>query len=186
MFIIINLICLTARPYLPRGKVVDEHLHSKSEAEYAVTTGHTVEETHAPLHSYNLVLRGTLCLAAIACFYVMIGAFWAYIERMGVTAGFDDNFIAAALSITTLLSALGCFVASKISRKHGPSPPLLAAPVLIAVVLVWLGMQTVAFTFVAVLMICQLLWNGVGIFELRKQTITACAQFGHVGCAHTN
>jgi predicted MFS family arabinose efflux permease len=165
-FIIINLICLMAWPFLPRGKVADEHVHSKSEAEYAFATGHTVEATHAPSHSYNLVLLGTLCLAAIACFYIMIGAFWAYIERMGVTAGFDDNFIAAALSITTLLSAVGCFVAYKISRKQGQSKPLLAAPVLIAVLLVWLGMHTVAFTFVAVLMIYSLLWNGVDIFQL--------------------
>lgn len=165
-FIIINLLCLMTWPYLPRGKVADELVHSKSEAEYAVATGHTVDETHAAPHSYNLVLLGTLCLAAIACFYVMIGAFWTYIERMGVTAGFDDNFIAAALSITTLLSAIGCFIAYKISRKKGQSIPLLAAPVLIAVVLVWLGMHTVAFTFVAVLMIYQLLWNGVDIFQL--------------------
>ena len=165
-FIIINLICLMACPYLPRGKVADEHVHSKSEAEYAVATGHTVEETHAPSHPYNLVLLGSLCLAAIACFYIMIGAFWTYIERMGVTAGFDDNFIAAALSITTLLSAAGCFVAYKISRKQGQSKPLLAAPVLIAVILVWLGMHTVAVTFVAVLMIYSLLWNGVDIFQL--------------------
>ncbi len=165
-FIIVNLICLMAWPYLPRGKFADEHAHSKSEAEYAVAAGHTVEETHAPSHSYNLALLGTLCLAAIASFYIMIGAFWAYIERMGVTAGFDDNFVAAALSITTLLSAIGCFVAYKISRKQGQSKPLLAAPVLIAVVLVWLGMNTVAFTFVAVLMIYQLLWNGVDIFQL--------------------
>jgi hypothetical protein len=32
--------------------------------------------------------------------------------------------------------------------------------------LVWLGLNTVAFTFVAVLMIYQLLWNGVDIFQL--------------------
>jgi len=36
----------------------------------------------------------------------------------------------------------------------------------IAVILVWLGLHTVAFTFVAVLMIYQLLWNGVDIFQL--------------------
>lgn len=165
-FIIINLICLMAWPNLPRGKLADEHIHGKSEAEYAVASGHTVNEINSQPHSFNLVLLGTLCLAAIACFYIMIGAFWAYIERMGVTAGFDDNFIAAALSITTLLSLLGCFVAYKISRKRGQSKPLLAAPVLIAVVLVWLGLNTVAFTFVAVLMIYQLLWNGVDIFQL--------------------
>jgi predicted MFS family arabinose efflux permease len=151
---------------LPRGKVSDDHVHSKSEAEYAVATGHTVVETHEPQHSYNLVLLGTLCLAAIACFYVMVGAFWAYIERMGVTAGFDDNFIAAALSITTLLSVVGCYFAYKISRRKGQSKPLLIAPVLIAAVLIWLGMNTVAFTFVAVLLLYQPSWKAVDIFQL--------------------
>jgi len=165
-FIIFNLICLVALPFLPHGKISDEHLHSKSEAEYAVAGGAAVEEARAAPRAFNLALLGTLCLAAIACFYIMIGAFWAYIERMGVTAGFNDNFIAAALSITTLLSVVGCLVAYKVSRKQGQSKPLLAAPVLIAVVLVWLGLNTVAFTFVAVLMIYQLLWNGVDIFQL--------------------
>jgi predicted MFS family arabinose efflux permease len=165
-FIIVNLACLMAWPYLPRGGGNDEHAHSKSEAEFALASGHAVDESHVAPKSYNLFVLGSLCLAAIACFYIMVGAFWTYIERMGVTAGFGDNFIAAALSVTTLLSVLGCFIAYRISRKQGQSRPLLAAPVLIAVVLIWLGMHTVAFTFVAVLMIYQLLWNGVDIFQL--------------------
>jgi len=165
-FIIINLVCLMAWPYLPRGKHGDEHVHTKAEGEFAVATGHLPEGYGAPTPPFNLALLGTLCLAAIACFYVMVGAFWAYIERLGVKAGFEDNFIAAALSITTLLSVLGCFVAYRVSRKRGQSKPLLAAPFLIAAILVWLGLNTVAFTFVAVLMIYQLLWNGVDIFQL--------------------
>jgi len=165
-FIIINLICLMAWPFLPRGKYGDEHAHSKAEGEYAIATGHMPDGEAAGARPFNLAVLGTLCLTAIACFYIMVGAFWAYIERMGVQAGFEDNFIAAALSITTLLSVLGCFVAYKVSRKRGQSKPLLAAPVLIAVVLIWLGLNTVAFTFVAVLMIYQLLWNGVDIFQL--------------------
>lgn len=165
-FIIINLICLLAWPFLPRGRHVDEHARSKAEGEYALATGHMPDSEPRPTRSFNLPLLGSLCLAAIACFYVMVGAFWAYIERLGVRAGFEDNFIAAALSITTLLSVAGCLVAYKVSRRQGQSKPLLAAPLLIAVVLIWLGLHTVAFTFVAVLMIYQLLWNGVDIFQL--------------------
>ena len=127
-FISINLICLLAWPFLPRGKVATNNALGRSEVEMAVGTGTPAIEVHGQQHAYNLVLLGSLCLAAIACFYVMIGAFWAYIERMGVTAGFNDNFIAAALSITTLLSIVGCLVAYRISRKQGQSRPLLAAP----------------------------------------------------------
>jgi len=165
-FISINLICLLAWPFLPRGKVATNNTLGRSEVEMAVTAGTPASEVHGQQQAYNLVLLGSLCLAAIACFYVMIGAFWAYIERMGVTAGFNDNFIAAALSITTLLSIVGCLVAYKISRRQGQSRPLLAAPLLIAVVLVWLGTNTVAATFVVVLIIYQFLWNGVDIFQL--------------------
>ncbi len=165
-FIIINLVILTVWPFLPRGKRGDQHVHTRSEAEFAVATGHMADEELPLTHDFNLPLLGTLCLAAIACFYVMIGGFWAYIERMGVAAGFDDNFVAAALSITTLLSVLGCYIAYGISKRQGQSKPLLAAPIGIAALLVWLGMHTVAFTFVTVLLAYQLLWNGVDIFQL--------------------
>jgi len=165
-FIAINVLCLFAYPYLPHGKYASNHMASKSEAEFAVTSGHLTEPALAVSHQYNLPLLSMLCLTAIACFYIMIGAFWAYIERMGVTAGFDDNFIAAALSITTLLSLAGCYVAYSLSKVQGQSKPLIAAPIVIAIILVWLGLHTVAFTFVAVLMIYQLLWNGVDIFQL--------------------
>lgn len=165
-FIAINVLCLFAYPYLPRGKFASDHMASKSEAEFVVTNRHLAEPAPAVSHQYNLPLLSMLCLTAIACFYIMIGAFWAYIERMGVTAGFDDNFIAAALSITTLLSLAGCYVAYSLSKVQGQSKPLIAAPIVIAVILIWLGLHTVAFTFVAVLMIYQLLWNGVDIFQL--------------------
>ena len=165
-YIIINLICLMAWPFLPRGKFSDPHVRRESEAEFSAAPGRVAGNGDSTTPGFNLPLLGSLCLAAITSFYVMVGAFWAYIERMGVTAGFDDNFIAAALSITTLLSLAGCLIAYRISRKNGQSKPLLAAPLLIAVVLVWLGMQPVAFTFVAVLTIYQLLWNGVDIFQL--------------------
>jgi len=165
-FIAINVLCLFAYPYLPRGKYASNHITSKSEAELAVTSGHLAEPAPAVSHQYNLPLLSMLCLTAIACFYIMIGAFWAYIERMGVTAGFDDNFIAASLSITTLLSLVGCYVAYSLSKVQGQSKPLIAAPIVIAIILIWLGLHTVAFTYVAVLMSYQLLWNGVDIFQL--------------------
>lgn len=159
-FIIINVICLLAWPFLPTGK------RSGAQVGSPLSVDQAPDFTQAKAAPYNLVLLGGLCLAAIACFYAMIGAFWAYIERMGVAAGFEDNFIAAALSITTLLSVLGCLVAYRIAMKQGQSRPLLVAPLLIALILVWLGQHTVAATYVAVLILYQLMWNGVDIFQL--------------------
>ncbi|GAB3112233.1 MFS transporter [Aestuariicella hydrocarbonica] len=68
-----------------------------------------------------------LCLLAVSCFYITIGSFWAYIERAGVDAGLSDEFIANTLTIGTLFTLLGCFVATWLSNKAGQSKPLLVA-----------------------------------------------------------
>lgn len=67
-FISINLICLLAWPFLPRGKVATNNALGRSEVEMAVRTGTPAIEVHGQQHAYNLVLLGSLCLATIACF----------------------------------------------------------------------------------------------------------------------
>ncbi len=99
-------------------------------------------------------------------FSVMIGSFWAYIERLGVSVGFSDDFIANALSITTVLSITGAYIAFKVSRSQGQSKPMLWALMALVFVLVWLGMHPVAFTYFVVLAIYQLLWNGIDVYQL--------------------
>ena len=165
-FILLNALILLTWPFLPRDRHADTQLRSLSEAGNPPSARQPSGGLEPGNSRFNLPLLGSLCLVAIASFYLMIGGFWAYIERMGVAAGFDDDFIAASLSATTLLSVLGCYIAYRIARQQGQSRPLIVAPLGIAIVLLWLGVHTVATTFVTVLLVYQLLWNGVDIFQL--------------------
>lgn len=169
-FIAINLLCLTTYRFWPKGRFTQEHTIDSAETEASADPGHS-SDSPAPRHDqtpapFSLPLLGGLCLLAIAMFYVTVGGFWAYIERMGVSAGLDDDFISLSLALTTLISLAGCYIAYRLSRNQGQSRPLIAALGLIALSLIWFGSYTVAFSFFAVLVIYQLLWNGIDIYQL--------------------
>jgi predicted MFS family arabinose efflux permease len=111
-------------------------------------------------------LLAALCLAAIALVYVAIGSYWAYAERMGVAAGISANWVHRFLSVGVLLSAAGCFVAFRISKRLGQSRPLLGAlGALAAVLLIDSGWPT-ALMYVIALGTLQLCWNFIDIFQL--------------------
>lgn len=63
----------------------------------------------------------------MGCFYITIGAFYAYIERAGVDAGLSDGFINNTLTLGTLFALLGCAVATWMSNRFGQSKPLFVA-----------------------------------------------------------
>jgi predicted MFS family arabinose efflux permease len=107
-----------------------------------------------------------LCLSAVALVYLAIGSYWAYAERMGLSAGISADWVHRILSLGVLLSALGCFTAFRVSRRLGQSTPLLGALSILAVVLLLdSGWQT-PLMYVLTLGTLQLCWNFIDIFQL--------------------
>jgi predicted MFS family arabinose efflux permease len=74
-----------------------------------------------------------LCLFAVFCFYMMIGGYWAFIVPIGVSIGFDTEFVGQMLSAGILLSLISCLAAYRLSQRLGQSKPLLFALGIIAI-----------------------------------------------------
>ena len=107
-----------------------------------------------------------LCLFAITAFYVCIGGFWAYIERLGVDRGLSTSFIALSLSLTTVFSLAGCFGAYWLSKRAGQSLPLVVAFGAIGVAVFMMGLVTTPVIYFAGLIVFQFLWNAADIYQL--------------------
>jgi predicted MFS family arabinose efflux permease len=117
-------------------------------------------------------IRGTipalsaLCLVAVAFFYVAIGSYWTYAERMGLESGLPSSAVHALLSIGVLLSAAGCLLAFWLSQRVGQSRPLLVALGLLAVTLMLHAAIPQPSMYIITLGVLQLSWNFVDIFQL--------------------
>jgi len=107
-----------------------------------------------------------LCLMAVALFYVSIGSYWAYAERMGIGFGISTQQVHWLLSAGVLLSAAGCLSARTIGHRIGQSRALLVALAMLASTLLIHGLFPTAIMFVVTLAVLQLCWNFIDIFQL--------------------
>jgi DHA1 family inner membrane transport protein len=108
----------------------------------------------------------TLCLISVACFYVTIGGYWAYCERIGLTVGLSLPSIHRLLSVGVLLSAAGCLAALWLSRRVGQAIPLLLAVLVLAGFLAMSGVVSSVAVYVVTLGIVQVCWNFFDILQL--------------------
>lgn len=60
-----------------------------------------------------------LALAGCFLFYVNIGAYWTYIERIGISAGISLTAISNALAFSAVASMAGVFVATWLGSRRG-------------------------------------------------------------------
>jgi MFS family permease len=111
-------------------------------------------------------LLPALCLMAVALFYVTIGSYWAYAERMGIEFGISMQQVHWLLSAGVFLSAAGCLSARAVGHRFGQSRTLLAALALLAATLLVHGFLPTAAMFVVNLAVLQLCWNFIDIFQL--------------------
>jgi len=111
-------------------------------------------------------LLPALCLTAVALFYVTIGSYWAYAERMGLEFGMSPLEVHWLLSAGVLLSAAACLSARTVGRRIGQSHALLIALALLAATLLIHGIFPTAAMFVINLAVLQLCWNFIDIFQL--------------------
>jgi predicted MFS family arabinose efflux permease len=107
-----------------------------------------------------------LCLIAVFGFYFMIGAYWAYIERIGVNLGYDSEFIGLILAVFTVFSLIGCVTAYWLSRRFGQSRPLLGALFAMAGVLYLHTPGIDVIVYFMGLVAIFLLWNFIDIYQL--------------------
>lgn len=111
-------------------------------------------------------LLPTLCIVAVALFYVTIGSYWAYAERMGIEFGMSAQRVHWLLSAGVLLSAAACLSARAVGERFGQSRALLGALILLAVTLLVHSVMPTAAMFVINLAVLQLCWNFIDIFQL--------------------
>jgi predicted MFS family arabinose efflux permease len=116
--------------------------------------------------NFGVPLLPALCLMAVALFYVTIGSYWAYAERMGIRFGISTQEVHWLLSAGVLLSAAACLSARAVARRIGESRALLFALALLATTLLIHGMVPTPIMFVITLAVLQLCWNFIDIFQL--------------------
>lgn len=132
-----------------------------SAAEQAQATDHK-----APLNNSATGFLAWLCLGAVFLFYIAMGSFWAYVERIGRSGGLSAGVITDSLTYTQLLSLLGCVIAGWLSGRIGQSRPLIVSLLCMALALYSLTLEFTAFSFVAALCVFFLLWNAIDIYQL--------------------
>jgi DHA1 family inner membrane transport protein len=119
---------------------------------------------HLPREGYSAACL--LCLLAVGCFYLTIGSYWAYCERIGLEAGLSPDRVHQLLSVGVLFSAAGCLLAPWFSRRMGLTAPLLFSLIILATALAMNAALPNAALFVISLGIVQVCWNFVDIFQL--------------------
>jgi predicted MFS family arabinose efflux permease len=107
-----------------------------------------------------------LCLAAVACVYINVGAFWAFIERLGVDAKLSDDFISSTLAIGTLFTLSGCAIATWMGNKYGQSKPLIGAFALMTAILFLLAFKVTPVSYVIAATVFNFCWLFIDVFQL--------------------
>jgi len=107
-----------------------------------------------------------LCLTAVACVYINVGAFWAFIERLGDNANLSADFISNTLALGTLFTLSGCAIATWMGNKYGQSKPLIAAFVVMIAILFLLALQVTPITYVIAATVFNFCWLFIDVFQL--------------------
>ena len=107
-----------------------------------------------------------LCLTAVGFVYINVGAFWAFIERLGVDASLSDDFISNTLALGTLFTLSGCVIATWMSKRFGQSKPLLAAFVVMTSILFLLAFKVNALNYVIAATVFNFCWLFIDVYQL--------------------
>ena len=75
-----------------------------------------------------------LCLAAMVVTYINIGAYWTYIDLAARSDGADPEWVGLILTLSSLLSVVGCMFATLLSNRYGLLRPLLVTLVCMAII----------------------------------------------------
>ena len=107
-----------------------------------------------------------LCLVAVFSFYLLVGAYWAFIERAGVAADLSSTFISGTLTWGQIFSLTGTLLALWLARRFGQSKPLLFALAVMIVTMLILAIRVDAKTFVFSIFSFSFFWIFIDVFQL--------------------
>jgi predicted MFS family arabinose efflux permease len=129
--------------------------HGRASAALPPVTGAARAGSHGGLLSPAV----SLALAGCFLYYVNVGAYWTYIERIGVTAGLGLSVISNGLAFGTAASMLGVAIAWWLAERYGYVMPIAwsAVGVVLAVVLLTGNFHLTAYVVSAVLY--GIVWN---------------------------
>jgi len=117
-----------------------------------------------------------LALLSVFFFYIAVGSFWTYVERLGVSAKLNSDTITSALTIGNLLALIGCMAAYWLSERVGQAKPLLVGLACLAITFSVLGQNINEAIYLISMFTFFLLWNFIDIFQLGT-----LSQIGHSG-----
>jgi predicted MFS family arabinose efflux permease len=106
-----------------------------------------------------LSLPVLLALAGCFLFYVNIGAYWTYIERIGIAAGIGVGAISNGLAFGTAASMAGVFLASWLGARRGYLMPIVASAVAIVIAIVMLTGNLQLTAYIVSNVIYGIAWN---------------------------
>ena len=107
-----------------------------------------------------------LCLLAVFSFYLLVGAYWAFIERAGVSADLSSGFISSTLTWGQIFSLSGTVTALWLARRYGQSKPLLFAFMVMIVTMLILAARVDAATFIFSIFSFSFFWIFIDVFQL--------------------
>jgi predicted MFS family arabinose efflux permease len=107
-----------------------------------------------------------LCLAAVFSFYLLVGAYWAFIERAGVAADLSAQFISETLTWAQIFSLSGTLLALWLARRFGQSKPLLFALMVMILTMLTLAFKVDSVTFIFSVFSFSFFWIFIDVFQL--------------------
>ena len=107
-----------------------------------------------------------LCLAAVFSFYILVGAYWAFIERAGAAVNISTEFISGTLTWGQVFSISGTFLAVLLARRFGQSKPLLVALTIMVLTMLILTAKVDNITFVFSVFSFSFFWIFIDVFQL--------------------
>lgn len=142
-------------PLLPRYCAVET-----DQAGVVTTVDASITQSNIP----NILPR--LCLVAVFSFYLLVGAYWAFIERAGVAADLSSAFISGSLTWGQIFSLTGTLLAFWLAERFGQSKPLLFALFVMVVTMLILAIRVDTITFVFSVFSFSFFWIFIDVFQL--------------------
>jgi len=130
-----------------------------------------VKHTHAEdtTDASSPVIPSTLprlCLASVFTFYIMVGAYWAFIERAGVDANISPEFISSTLVWAQVCSLSAAVFTVWLARHFGQAKPLIFALLLMSLSMLVMAQRIDQTTFIFSVFSFSFLWIFVDVFQL--------------------
>mgnify|MGYP006184609669 FL=1 len=127
----------------------------------------TINEDSGPdthLHVPSFLPR--LCLTAVFSFYILVGAYWAYVERAGVAVGISTDFISGILTWGQVFSLSGTALAAWLAKRYGQSKPLIFALCVMVGTMLVLAVSIDRTTLAFSIFSFSFFWIFIDVFQL--------------------